>query len=175
MTAGPRSRFSRVPVRAAGARSLSASALRVLIALGAFVGPDGRAWPSTSTLAERAGLHRRHLPRAFAELEAAGLLTRSSQQGRLATYRINFEDTEPAPPEVQETCTDDGASDGAGTCTIPGLNLHHPRAELAPREVHKQPRTSQRTAQGGARASRRSTPSTSGMMAALKRQQSEDR
>ena len=91
----------------------------VLIALGAFVGKDGRCWPSLATIGRIAGLDRRLVPRALGKLIAAGLVTKiGSVAGRSATYELDYEPTPDAmsaltPEQMSELTPYEVSPDGA--------------------------------------------------------------
>jgi hypothetical protein len=86
-------RFSIVPLEAASS-SLSARALRVLIAIASFANGDRTCHPGLSKIAEMTGIKRKKLPQIIAEIEKTGLITverRRDDDGDAATnlYRIS--------------------------------------------------------------------------------------
>jgi hypothetical protein len=99
-----KTRFARVPIKAASDRNLGATELRVLIAICAHVDASGRAWPSLSTIGDVAGLDPRRVPGAVKVIEQLGYMRRERRQhedgGYTSTvYQIKY-DGEVATPDV---------------------------------------------------------------------------
>jgi hypothetical protein len=82
-------RFARVPMRAASA-GIGARALRVLIAIAAYVRRDGHAYSSLTDIAEVTGIDRRGIPLEIAALVTAGLLLREPRAGKTGANRYTI-------------------------------------------------------------------------------------
>jgi hypothetical protein len=82
-------RFARVPMRAASA-GIGARALRVLIAIAAYVRRDGHAYSSLTDIAEVTGIDRRGIPVEIAALVTAGLLLREPRAGKTGANRYTI-------------------------------------------------------------------------------------
>jgi hypothetical protein len=81
--------FARVPMRAASA-GIGARALRVLIAIAAYVRRDGHAYSSLADIAEVTGIDRRGIPLEIAALVTAGLLLREPRAGKTGANRYTI-------------------------------------------------------------------------------------
>jgi hypothetical protein len=79
--------WSKLAARAVADRALSATALRVLAALGIYAGRDGVAWPSQETLALLIGLNRATVCRAIKCLRERGYLDRYRKRTSRGRYR----------------------------------------------------------------------------------------
>jgi hypothetical protein len=63
----------------------------VLLALANHADAEGECYPSIATIALHAGLKERGTRQVMRHLEALGLITTTPTNGRLSTYRLNFE------------------------------------------------------------------------------------
>jgi DNA-binding MarR family transcriptional regulator len=104
-------RFARIPMWAASA-DISQRALRVLIAIAGHLDRTGWAWPSLTTIAEMTGIDRRHVLRAIAELETAGLIYRDRAtdggRGKSTRYRVIFDKQETGAKSAPVVSTNRG-------------------------------------------------------------------
>ncbi len=84
-TAGER--WSKLAARAVVDRSLTATDVRVLAAIGIYAGRDGSAWPSQDTIALIIGINRATVCRAIKRLLAGGYLDRYRKPTSCGRYR----------------------------------------------------------------------------------------
>jgi hypothetical protein len=88
-------RFARLPgLLVTVLPKLNGSELRTLIALGLFVDPNYRCWPSLTRLSQLTGLHRRHVHRSLQKLIGMGVIRRIAVGGGAVsnTYEIVHSD-----------------------------------------------------------------------------------
>lgn len=84
-------RFARLPALLVTVLpKLNGSELRTLIALGLFVDPNYRCWPSLTRLSQLTGIHRRHVYRSLQKLIGMGVIRRIAVGGGAVsnTYEI---------------------------------------------------------------------------------------
>jgi hypothetical protein len=128
---GRSGRVSIVPAAAIDDKRMTASALRVLAALGTYADPEGWCWPRQQVVADRIGVTRQAVSRALRALAAWGYAEIHEQHdpktgARTASrYRVRF-DYE-LPPELRRTPQPDVAGGGNLTLIPPQPDVAAPR------------------------------------------------
>ncbi len=88
MTKPRAGRLAIIPAAAVFDHRLSHADVRVLAALGAHAGKDGRCWPAATTLAQEIRLSERHVRRCLKTLSDHGFVEIEKRFGQSNIYRI---------------------------------------------------------------------------------------
>ncbi len=126
--------YAAIPKATLARTDLTASAKIVYTSLIGHLFSDAadRAYPSTTTLANTAGIGRRTVIRALSDLQAAGLIEAHSRPGRVTVYTFPAADGEPheKPPGLPLDHTQ--AESAHPEQTGPESNRHAPPANMTP-------------------------------------------